>query len=88
MTEKNYITKAKNQFKSSAYYIFWGTATFAVVAGQLYVGSGYRRMAETSEQISADVSLLIETMLYGRGQPPRGVDPYIYGEPDRMPIIR
>lgn len=85
MTEKNYITKAKNQFKSSAYYIFWGTATFAVVAGQLYVGSGYRRMAETSEQISADVSLLIETMLYGRGQPPRGSDPY---RDDRMPIIR
>ena len=85
MTEKSYITKAKNQFKSSAYYIFWGTATFAVVAGQLYVGSGYRRMAETSEQISADVSLLIETMLYGRGQPPRGSDPY---RDDRMPIIR
>ena len=83
MTEKNYITKAKNQFKSSAYYIFWGTATFAVVAGQLYVGSGYRRMAETSEQISADVSLLIETMLYGRGQSPRNIDPdYSY------PIIR
>ena len=83
MTEKNYITKAKNQFKSSAYYIFWGAATFAVVAGQLYVGSGYRRMAETSEQISADVSLLIETMLYGRGQPPRNIDPdYSY------PIIR
>ena len=71
MTEKNYITKAKNQFKSSAYYIFWGTATFAVVAGQLYVGSGYRRMAETSEQISADVSLLIETCLLYTSPSPR-----------------
>ena len=44
---KNYITKVKNQFKSSAYYMFWGTATFAVVAGQLYVGSGYRQMSKS-----------------------------------------
>ena len=96
MTEKNYITKAKNQFKSSAYYIFWGTATFAVVAGQLYVGSGYRRMAETSEQISADVSLLIETMLYSRrptGQSQPRYEPMPLPSPEdyptnQMPIIQ
>ena len=44
MTE-NYITKVKNQFKSSTYYVFWGTATFVVVAGQIYVGTGYRQMS-------------------------------------------
>ena len=33
--------------KSSHYYIFWGIATIAVVAGQLYVGSGYRVMSES-----------------------------------------
>ena len=27
------------------YYIFWGIATVSVVAGQLYVGSGYRAYA-------------------------------------------
>ena len=32
----------KCQVKSKFYYIFWGTATIAVVLGQLYVGTGYR----------------------------------------------
>ena len=44
---KNNITKVRNQFKSSSYYLFWGTATVAVVLGQIYVGSGYRRMADS-----------------------------------------
>ena len=41
------ITKEKqrNQVKSKFYYIFWGIATFSVVAGQIYVGSGYRVFA-------------------------------------------
>jgi hypothetical protein len=34
--------KLRAQVKSRFYYIFWGTATVAVVLGQLYVGSGYR----------------------------------------------
>ena len=50
MTE-NYITKVKNQFKSSTYYVFWGTATFVVVAGQLYVGPGYRQMSRSFNRI-------------------------------------
>ena len=44
---KNNITKVRNQFKSSSYYLFWGTATVAVVLGQIYVGTGYRRMADS-----------------------------------------
>ena len=40
-------TKRLSQMKSSHYYIFWGIATIAVVAGQLYVGSGYRVMSES-----------------------------------------
>ena len=39
--------KLKAQVKSRFYYIFWGIATIAVVAGQLYVGSGYRVMSES-----------------------------------------
>ena len=39
--------KVRNQVKSRFYYIFWGIATFSVVAGQLYVGSGYRIFANS-----------------------------------------
>ena len=39
--------KLKAQVKSRFYYIFWGIATVAVVAGQLYVGTGYRLMASS-----------------------------------------
>ena len=34
--------KRRHQVKSKFYYLFWGTATVAVVLGQLYVGTGYR----------------------------------------------
>ena len=49
MTHK--ITKARNQVKSKFYYIFWGIATFSVVAGQVYVGSGYRSYANALNRI-------------------------------------
>ena len=39
--------KLRAQVKSRFYYIFWGIATVAVVAGQLYVGTGYRLMASS-----------------------------------------
>ena len=39
-------TKLKHQVKSSKYYIFWGAATVAVMAGQIYVGNGYRQMSQ------------------------------------------
>ena len=39
-------TKVKAQVKSRFYYFFWGTATVAVVLGQLYVGTGYRVLAQ------------------------------------------
>ena len=47
------ITKEKqrNQVKSKFYYILWGIATFYVVAGQLYVGSGYRIFARSLNRI-------------------------------------
>ena len=43
--------KVRNQVKSRFYYIFWGIATFSVVAGQLYVGSGYRIFARSLGRI-------------------------------------
>jgi len=47
------ITKEKqrNQVKSKFYYIFWGVATLSVVAGQVYVGSGYREFAKSLNRI-------------------------------------
>ena len=36
-----------HQVKSRMYYYFWGVCTVAVVFGQLYVGAGYRIMAES-----------------------------------------
>ena len=44
---KSTFTKAKAQMKSSSYYLFWGIATVAVVAGQVYVGTGYRSMSKS-----------------------------------------
>ena len=43
--------KKKHQVKSRFYYIFWGTATFSVLVGQLYVGSGYRAMSGAFHRI-------------------------------------
>ena len=44
---KSTFTKAKAQMKSSSYYLFWSIATVAVVAGQVYVGTGYRSMSRS-----------------------------------------
>ena len=43
--------KQRHQVKSRWYYLFWGAATVSVFAGQMYVGSGYRRMAESFDRI-------------------------------------
>jgi len=43
--------KIRAQVKSRFYYLFWGIATFSVVAGQLYVGSGYRMYARSLMRI-------------------------------------
>ena len=41
------MSKLKHQVKSNKYYLFWGAATIAVMAGQIYVGTGYRNMSES-----------------------------------------
>ena len=43
--------KVRAQVKSRFYYVFWGIATVAVVAGQLYVGTGYRNMSESIDKL-------------------------------------
>ena len=55
-------TKLKHQVKSNKYYVFWGACTIGVLLGQIYVGNGQRRMAETNYIISADINLLVEIL--------------------------
>ena len=45
----------KHQIKSGYYYIFWGLATASVLFGQLYVGSGYRSMRDSVEELTQEV---------------------------------
>ena len=54
------VSKLKHQVKSNMYYIFWGAATVSVFAGQLVVGSGFRRMAESFDRIIDTVVVEIE----------------------------
>ena len=49
--------KLRAQVKSRFYYIFWGTATIAVVAGQVYVGTGYRLMSGAFHRIMDAISV-------------------------------
>ena len=46
------VSKLKHQLKSNMYYIFWGACTIAVMAGQIYVGTGYRSMSESIEKLT------------------------------------
>ena len=45
----------KHQVKSCYYYLFWGIATISVLFGQLYVGSGYRYMADSIEELTQEI---------------------------------
>ena len=80
MTKSNFIRKGKNQFKSSAYYMFWGAATVAVCAGQIYVGTGYRNMSESLDE-------LVDTFVNRPRTMPAEKPTPMY-EPHQMPIIR
>ena len=79
------MKKIRTQIKENAYYYFWGAVTLVVVAGQVYVGNGYRRLSETGDAISADINLLIEVISMPTQQE-------FYFEPDdpygQMPIIQ
>ena len=51
MTKIKLTKKQRHQVKSRWYYIFWGAATVSVFAGQMYVGSGYRQMSDSINDI-------------------------------------
>ena len=57
---KKLTKKQRHQVKSRWYYLFWGAATLSVFAGQMYVGSGYRKMSKSFDRIVDGVVLQIE----------------------------
>ena len=68
------MSKLKHQVKSSRYYIFWGAATIAVMAGQIYVGNGYRGMSESVKDLTEMIEIQIELEEIHRR---RGTGPYM-----------
>ena len=82
MTTMTNFSKLKHQVKSNKYYVFWGACTIGVLLGQIYVGNGYRRMAETNDAISADINLLVEVLSMPPSTIGRPSDEY------KMPILQ
>jgi len=54
------ISKVKNQMKSYQYYVFWGVCTVAVMAGQIYVGTGYKSMSDSVKDLTEMIEIKIE----------------------------
>jgi hypothetical protein len=52
------------QIKSQWYYVFWGIMAAAVCAGQVYVGLGYREMAEATKGTDIRVSCELPAIPY------------------------
>ena len=67
-------TKLKHQVKSSRYYIFWGAATVAVMAGQIYVGNGYRGMSQSVKDLTETITIKMEWEELNQR---RGTGPYM-----------
>ena len=70
------VSKLKHQVKSNMYYIFWGACTVAVMAGQIYVGTGYRSMSKS-------LDILVKTYI-NRPRTMPADKPFMY----EMPIIK
>tara|TARA_B100001287_G_C22471563_1_gene429927 strand:- start:219 stop:461 length:243 start_codon:yes stop_codon:yes gene_type:complete len=54
------LSKIKHQIKSGKYYVFWGACTLAVMAGQIYVGAGYRGMSQSVQDLTEIIEIQIE----------------------------
>ena len=75
-------TKLKHQVKSSRYYIFWGAATVAVMAGQIYVGAGYNNMSRSVRDLTEVITIKIEL------EELRDQYEFRNGYKEKMPIIQ
>ena len=58
--------KIRAQVKSRFYYLFWGTATLSVVAGQIYLGTSYRAMARSMNRWFEETIDLIQQPIQPR----------------------
>ena len=76
------FTKTKAQMKSSMYYVFWGACTFAVMAGQIYVGAGYNSMSQSVEDLTEVITIKIEL------EELRDQYDFRNGYKEKMPIIQ
>jgi len=59
MTKSNFA-KTKAQIKSYQYYLFWGACTFAVMAGQIFVGAGYQSMSNSVKDLTESIEIKME----------------------------
>ena len=65
---KSTFAKTKAQIKSYQYYIFWGACTFAVMAGQIFVGAGYQSMSHSVKDLTEVIEIKMEWEELRRGQ--------------------
>ena len=61
------MSKLKHQIKSNKYYLFWGACTVAVMAGQIYVGAGYRSMSQEVRDLAEVITIQMELEELRRG---------------------
>ena len=73
--------KIRAQMKSRFYYLFWGAATVSVFAGQMYVGSGYRKMSNS-------LDTLVDSYVNRPRVMPVDKDRQTSQSPYKMPIVR
>ena len=57
---KSTFAKTKAQIKSYQYYLFWGACTVAVMAGQIFVGAGYRSMSQEVKDLTEIITIRME----------------------------
>jgi len=81
---KSTFTKTKAQIKSYQYYLFWGACTFAVMAGQIFVGAGYQSMSNSVKDLTEIIEVKMEWEELNRQLDRRqtGQSPYMMDDPD------
>ena len=71
---KSTFSKTKAQIKSYQYYMFWGACTVAVMAGQIYVGAGYKSMSQSVKDLTETITIKME---WDELNKRRGTSPYM-----------
>ena len=81
---KSTFAKTKAQIKSYQYYLFWGACTFAVMAGQIFVGTGYQSMSNSVKDLTEIIEVKMEWDELNRQLDRRqtGQSPYMKVDPD------